>query len=85
MGELQRFNLFINLENAKHKQIILFDEYLSAINENFAAIIHEKTLKFLHQNNILGLFVLHHDFLIKNCDYTIKLNELQKKKVINKI
>jgi ABC-type multidrug transport system fused ATPase/permease subunit len=72
-GQKQRVLIARSLYR-KHKSIFIFDEYLSAVDEYRANIIHNHVLNFIKTNNKIGIFISHNKDRIYSTDRIIKLD-----------
>ena len=43
-----------------NKSVYIFDEYLSAVDKGNAARIHQKVIKYIRDNDKIGIFISHH-------------------------
>lgn len=57
----------------EHKSVYIFDEYLSAVDQTQAKIIHDYVLDFIRKNNKIGIFISHNPERTYSTDKIIKL------------
>lgn len=76
-GEKQRICLLLIL--LFPVEILILDEYLSALNVSMAQDIHAFVLSEIEKRNMCAIFVLHQDFLFHSCTYSINLGIQEEK------
>lgn len=57
----------------EYKSVYIFDEYLSAVDQTQAKIIHDYVLDFIRKNNKIGIFISHNPERTYSTDKIIKL------------
>ena len=77
LGQKQRVIIARTLYMIEDVDIIVFDEYLSAINATWANEIHQYMINLIKQENKIGIFISHDPNEANMCDRIIKIQDSQ--------